>query len=337
MGSHGVRRHLLLALRIAVPLLALAVLAWRLGPEAFRPALAVLAPLPILAALLLGVVAVAANAARWRVVMHGAGLPISRIEAVAEYYRSAALNSVLPGGVAGDVLRAWRQRTGEPQGWRPGAVSVLAERAAGLCLLLVFAAVVLAFEAPPAYPAVIAVAMAAIAWVVCRPSLRRLHRRDRAAVWGWSALALASLFVLTVVAALAVGVDASSGAVASLGMVVLAGTAVPLNLGGWGPREAAGAVAAVMVGVAPAVGVSFAAGFGLLATVSVLPGFVVLGLGRLGRRVTRGTGEVELDADVVVEEEAPRGHPDGVSQPVTTLEPQAGHAVADQQRSGRHQ
>jgi glycosyltransferase 2 family protein len=337
MGSHGVRRHLLLALRIAVPLLALAVLAWRLGPEAFRPALAVLAPLPILAALLLGAVAVAANAARWRVVMHGAGLPISRIEAVAEYYRSAALNSVLPGGVAGDVLRAWRQRTGEPQGWRPGAVSVLAERAAGLCLLLVFAAVVLAFEAPPAYPTVITVAMAAIAWGVCRPSLRRLRRRDRAAVWGWSALALASLFVLTVVAALAIGVDASPGAVASLGMVVLAGTAVPLNLGGWGPREAAGAVAAVMVGVAPAVGVSFAAGFGLLATVSVLPGFVALGLGRLGHRGTRGAGEVELDADVVVEEEAPRGHPERVGQPVTTLEPQAGHAVADQQRGGRHQ
>lgn len=331
------RRHLLLALRIAVPLLALAVLAWRLGPEAFRPALAVLAPLPILAALLLGVVAVAANAARWRVVMHGAGLPISRHEAVAEYYRSAALNSVLPGGVAGDVLRAWRQRTGEPQGWRPGAVSVLAERAAGLCVLLVVAAVVLALEAPPAYPGVIAVTLAAIAWVVCRPSLRRLHGRDRAAVWGWSTLALASLFALTIVAALAIGVDERPGVVASLGMVVLAGTAVPLNLGGWGPREAAGAVAAVMVGVAPAVGVSFAAGFGLLATVSVLPGFVVLGLRRQGRRGTGGAGEVELDADVVVEEETPRGHPEGVSEPVTTLEPQAGHAVADQQRSGRHQ
>lgn len=331
------RRRLLLALRIAIPLLALAVLAWRLGPEAFRPALDVLAPMPILAALLLGVVAVAANAARWRVVMHGAGLPISRLEAVAEYYRSAALNSVLPGGVAGDVLRAWRQRTGEPRGWRPGAVSVLAERAAGLCLLLVVAAVVLGFAAPPAYPAVIAAAMAAIAWAVCRPSLRRLQARERVAVWGWSALALGSLFALTIVAALAIGVDESPGVVASLGMVVLAGTAVPLNLGGWGPREAAGAVAAVMVGVAPATGVSFAAGFGLLATVSVLPGFVVLGLGRLGRGGTRRAGEVELHADVVVEEEAPRGHAEGVSEPVTTLEPQAGHPVANQQRSGRHQ
>lgn len=331
------RRHLLLALRIAVPLLALGVLAWRLGPEAFRPALAVLAPLPILAALLLGVVAVAANAARWRVIMHGAGLPIGRVEAVAEYYRSTALNSVLPGGVAGDVLRAWRQRTGEPQGWRPGAVSVLAERAAGLCLLLGVAAVVLVIVAPPIYPAAIAAAMAAVAWAVCRPSLRRLPVRDRAAVWGWSALALAALLALTLVAALAIGVDENPGAVAALGMALLAGTAVPLNLGGWGPREAAGALAAVMVGVSAEIGVAFAAGFGLLAIVSVLPGFVILGLHRPGRRVALGAAEVELDADVVVEKEAPRGNPKSVGQTVTALEPQAGHAVADQQRSSRHQ
>jgi hypothetical protein len=196
---------------------------------------------------------------------------------------------------------------------------------------------VLVIVAPPIYPAAIAAAMAAVAWAVCRPSLRRLPVRDRAAVWGWSALALAALLALTLVAALAIGVDDNPGVVAALGMALLAGTAIPLNLGGWGPREAAGALAAVMVGVSAEVGVAFAAGFGLLATVSVLPGFVVLGLHRQGRRGTHGAGEVELDADVVIEKEAPRGNPEGVGQTVTALEPQAGHAVADQQRSGRHQ
>lgn len=46
------RRGLLLAVRIGAPLLALAVLVYRFGPEAFRPALLVLSPLPVVAALL---------------------------------------------------------------------------------------------------------------------------------------------------------------------------------------------------------------------------------------------------------------------------------------------
>lgn len=271
-------------LQVVVPVVALTVLAYRLGPDAFRPALAVVSPLPLLSALALGGVAVGAHAARWRVMMRGAGLPIGRADAVAEYYRSSALNTVLPGGVAGDVLRAWRQRTGERQGWRPGAVSVLADRAAGVCVLLTVVAAVMLIEAPAlaAVPAVLAV----VAWSVAWPSLRRLSRRERAAVWGWSVLALTALLGLTVVVAATIGISGRPGAVATLGVALLAGTAVPLNLGGWGPREAAGALAAVLVGVPPAVGVGYAAGYGLLATVSVLPGFLLLGsLARSGRGV----------------------------------------------------
>lgn len=269
-------RHLGRVLQVVVPILALAVLAYRLGPEAFRPALGVLAPLPLLAALALGGVAVAAQSARWRVVMNGAGLPLARTEALAEYYRSTAVNTVLPGGVAGDALRAWRQRTDAPRGWRPGAVSVLADRAAGLCMLLGAAAVVLAPTAPPAVTAV-AVAVAVVAWVVARPALRRLSRRDRAAVWGWSALALAAMVALAGVVAVAIGVVGSTGDVAVVAIAMLAGMAVPLNIGGWGPREAAGALAALLVGMPPASGVALAAGYGLLVTVSALPGFVMLG------------------------------------------------------------
>jgi glycosyltransferase 2 family protein len=265
----------MVALQVVVPVVALSVLAYRLGPDAFRPAFAVVAPVPLLAALVLGGVAVAAHAARWRVVMQGAGLRIGRAEALAEYYRSSALNAVLPGGVGGDVLRAWRQRTDAPQGWRPGAVSVLAERAAGVCVLLCTVSIVMLATAPGL--ATVAAALALVAWAVARPSLRRLRRRDQVAVWVWSGVSVAALLALTAVVAASVGVTARPAAVAFLGVALLAGTAVPLNLGGWGPREAAGALAATMVGVSPAVGVAFAAGYGLLATASVLPGFFMLG------------------------------------------------------------
>jgi glycosyltransferase 2 family protein len=293
-----------LAARVGLPVLALALLWQRLGAQAFRPSLAVVAPLPMLAALVLGGVAVAAQSARWRVLTSGAGMRLGRREALAECYRSSALNTVLPGGVVGDVLRAWRQRTRAPEGWRPAAGSVLADRAAGVCVLLAAAAVVLVAEAPPVAVAA-AVSVACVALAVTWPLLRRLTLRQRAAVWGWSAVALAALVGLSVVVAVSIGVHGSAVAVITLGLGLLAGMAVPLNLGGWGPREAAGALAALLVGAPPAVGVAVAAGYGLLSTVSVLPGFVILAIPGLAGAVRRGPRQVELHAGVLAQDEAP--------------------------------
>jgi uncharacterized membrane protein YbhN (UPF0104 family) len=293
-----------LVARVALPLLVLVLLWQRLGAQAFRPALEVIAPVPVLAALVLGGIAVAAQASRWRVLMISAGIPLVRREALAECYRSSALNTVLPGGVVGDVLRAWRQRTRAPEGWRPAAGSVLADRTAGLCVLLAAAAVVLAAEAQPLIAAAAAVA-AGVALAVTWPLLRRLSLRGRAAVWGWSVVALAALVGLSAVVAASLGVDRGAVAVATLGLALLAGMAVPLNLGGWGPREAAGAFAAVLVGAPAALGVSVAAGYGLLSTVSVLPGFLVLVIPGLPGAARRSPREVELHANVLAQDEAP--------------------------------
>jgi glycosyltransferase 2 family protein len=263
------------AARIAAPVLMLVVLGQRFGAQAFRPALAVFQPVPMLAALVLGGIATAAQAARWRVVMAGAGLRLEPHEALAEYYRAGALNAVLPGGVVGDVVRAWRRRTDTPRGWRVGAHTVIAERACGLCTLLGVATVVLVVVAPLAIAAASG-AIACVAWIIARPALIRLSTREYVAVWGWSVLAVASLVTLTAVAAIASDVPGTTGGILTMGLVVLAGMALPLNIGGWGPREAAGALAAAFLGVPATAGVTVAAGYGLLATVSVLPGFLVL-------------------------------------------------------------
>ncbi len=273
----GIGRRLLPVARILVPVLTLALLAHRFGAQAFRPALAVLSPLPLLTAMVLQAVAVGAQSARWRVVMRSAGLTLGRREALEECYRSSALNTVLPGGVAGDVLRAWRQRTGAPKGWQPGAVSVAVERVAGLCVLLVAVTVVLIVDAQPVYAAASA-AMVFVTWLATRRPLGRLSRRERTAVWAWSVVALAALVVLTEIVAVAIGVSEGPGVLATLGLVMLAGMAVPLSIGGWGLREVAGALAAVLVGAPPAMGVAVAAGYGLLSTVSVLPGFIALAI-----------------------------------------------------------
>jgi uncharacterized membrane protein YbhN (UPF0104 family) len=295
------KRILVLALRIVVPLAILAILAHQFGSDAFRPALEVLAPVPIMAAVALGFVAMAAQAARWRLLMASAGLAITQREATVEYYRACALNAVLPGGVAGDVLRAWRQRTGAAQGWRPVAMAVIADRAIGLCVLMSMAAVVLVADEPGV--AAILTGVAVVSFLIARPSLRRLSRVHRAAVAGWSVIALAAFLGMAMVAADAIGVSAGPRIILTLGLANLAGMAIPLNLGGWGPREAAGAIAATLVGAPAEVGLAVAAGYGLLSTISVLPGF--LALGHLPQARTRGrrTKQVELDAHVITENE----------------------------------
>src|SRR4051812_48301600 len=58
-----VAHRLLPVARVVVPLLLLALLVKRLGAAAFRPALGVLSPLPLVAALVLGGLAIAAQSA----------------------------------------------------------------------------------------------------------------------------------------------------------------------------------------------------------------------------------------------------------------------------------
>jgi uncharacterized membrane protein YbhN (UPF0104 family) len=309
------------------------VLVHRFGAAAFRPALQVLAPGPIALVLILGLIATVAQATRWRALMLASGRPLGRWEAARECYRAAALNTVLPGGVAGDALRAWRQRGRGPAGWRPAAACVLADRATGLCVLCAAGAIAVLGSTPPYVPALMAgVAMSALA--VSAAPLRRLDRRGHASVWVSSIALLAALLAMTVVAATRLNVAAGPAALVTLGVAVLAGMAVPLNLGGWGPREAVGALAAVVIGVPAPTGVAVAAGFGLLSMVAVLPGFVVLLVDRSGlpAAAARGAGgtQVELDTDVLTDDEAPRRGAQRVGHLVAALEPDPGYAVADQ-------
>jgi glycosyltransferase 2 family protein len=73
-----------------------------------------------------------------------------------------------------------------------------------------------------------------------------------------------------------------------LGLVVLLAAAIPLNVGGWGPREGAAAWVFAATEWGAAAGASVATAFGVLTLVAVLPGAVVLLAGRRQPR-PRGT------------------------------------------------
>lgn len=100
------------------------------------------ARLPWLAlALVVSVAQVAVSAWRWRFTAGRIGIPLPFGEAFREYYLATFLNQVLPGGVLGDVSRAWRHgRSGASESRESAARAVLLERASGQMVMLVTAA-----------------------------------------------------------------------------------------------------------------------------------------------------------------------------------------------------
>jgi hypothetical protein len=61
-----------------------------------------------------------------------------------------------------------------------------------------------------------------------------------------------------------------------LALLVLLAMAVPISIGGWGPREGAAAWAFALAGLGAAAGVTTAVIYGVLALVASLPGAIVL-------------------------------------------------------------
>ncbi|GAA4884309.1 lysylphosphatidylglycerol synthase domain-containing protein [Serinicoccus chungangensis] len=283
---------------LTLGLLGLVVARWGLSP--FATAAGALPWWAVVAGLGLGAAGVVFQALRWRLVArhHHISLPVG--PAVARCWQAAFLNSVLPGGVAGDALRAAddssdAQAADGRRALASGFAAVAAERLVGTTVVLVAAAVVLVGPVPPAGVACLAgaVVTAAVAW----RWLRVLPAGDLAAVVvlsvaGWAAFV--GMFVLAVVV---VAPDVDVSLAPGLATVSVAAMSVPATVGGWGTREAAAGWIFTVRGLDMGTGVTVSIGYGILALLSTLPGAVVLALRtvprlrEVGRARTRRRGE----------------------------------------------
>lgn len=171
------------------------------------------------------------------------------------------------------------------------------ERAAGQTVVVVAGLAVVVFR-PELLPrqvliclGIVIVALAVVA-VAMRQRLRHVWAADiRTGVleaWpgvtGWSLLAVAGHLTLFVVAARAAGATAPLSALLPLLVLALLAMGMPLNVGGFGPREGAAAVSFAAAGLGAEQGVTVAVGYGVLGLVSTLPGGAVLALRRMIRR-----------------------------------------------------
>jgi uncharacterized membrane protein YbhN (UPF0104 family) len=303
--------------RLGLPLLRLATAVtvlwflWRqLGAAPFKDGLRAVTWPAVVAAVMLTALTTVCSAWRWRVAAQALGIGIGLPAAVRAYYRSLFLNSVLIGGVLGDVHRA------VTHGRRSGDV-VLGLRAVGwerLCgqviQAVVTVVVLLTLTSPvrPALPYVLAgvagiAGAAGCAALVARHTDRRgwsrLTRAARAvandlrhgilAARVWPQLALSSVLVVAghtatfVIAARVAGSTAPLGELLVLLMVVQTATVIPLGIGGWGLREGVAAWAFAAAGLGAATGITITTLYAVLMLIAVAPGAGLL-LGDAVRR-----------------------------------------------------
>jgi hypothetical protein len=262
----------------------LALVLWRTGTDPFVAGVRSLDVPTLALGAALAVPITVACAWRWCLVARGLGVAVDPATAVASCYRAQFLNTVLPGGVLGDVHR----------GVRHGLRAVVWERTAGQVVQAVIAVALLLLLPSPVRGLVPWLLGALVAGVVVAVLVRAVRDDLWRGVLGraaWPGVAAASTVAVAghlatyVVAARAVGVTASTATLLPLAVLVLVAAGLPTNLAGWGPREGAAAWAFAAAGLGAGQGVATAVAYGGIVAVASLPGAVVLLLGAARRRV----------------------------------------------------
>lgn len=309
--------------RFAISAGLLGGLAWLLDADALVRRLIDLDPFWVVVGLAISLPQMALLALRWRLTAGRLGLDLPFGTALREYYLATFLNQLLPGGVMGDVSRAWRHGRAGPGapphgsaiaspvpasglGLGPAARAVVLERASGQ--LVMAAAAVVALGSLPVAGAVrarvlVIVLGAAAAVVVVAFALERARVASRlaSAVWrdvhaallardvvgaqlATSVLVLGTYVATYLAAARAVGLTTPFAVLLPLVPPVLLSMLIPVTVAGWGIREAAAAGLWSLVGLTAEDGVAASAAYGLLVLATTLPGAAVLVSAARGRR-----------------------------------------------------
>ena len=296
--------------------LILALLVRQLGAGPFLAGLRGLGPGTVLAALAIGAGTTVCSAWRWRVVAGALGVGLPLPAATAAYYRSQFLNSVLPGGVLGDVHRGVRHGLDAGDLGR-GLRAVVWDRAAGQVVQAALTIVVLLALPSPvhaALPLVVPPCLAVLGVVLLAGrvlarrgsgpmgrfarmiagEMRALLRRTT-----WPTVLVSSVLVVGgylgtfLLAAHAAGVPGPALRWLPPAFVVLLASSIPFSVAGWGPREGVSVWVFAAAGFGAGTGAAAATAFGVLTLVSTLPGVAVLVADRRRRpRLPSGRPEV---------------------------------------------
>lgn len=270
--------------------LCLAALLWWTDPRLVLTRLSGADPIWVTFAFLAITCATLSMARRWQIAARAFGLDLRYTLALREYYLAQLINTVLPGGVAGDVTRAIRARAAAdlPR----AAQSVMAERLLGqIAMFCVLGAGIVVTLVPPAGPqwgvfwwgvpglvfaAGVVLCALARSHTAMGSFLRktlRLHSAGEIIFHG----AMTSCALIFALYACARAIDVVIPPVGwTLLPLILCAMLIPLSIGGWGWREGAAAALFPLIGLPASAGVATGIAYGIVLVIAVLPAVFIL-------------------------------------------------------------
>ena len=237
--------------------------------------------------------------ARFQTIVAALGPPIAAWTSIEVSFIGVLFNQALPSAIGGDAIRAWRLRSdGRP--WRVAVNAVLLDRAGGVVVLAVLAAVAVTIESTEVFAplrlalwAVAAAGVAALGFIAVADRLtlvpgavqrllatsglptsarRVLAPRIAPSTTALSAAShlLAALAVYWLAAAL--GLEVAVGTLLTAALCMLLATMIPLSYAGWGIREAGAVWLLARAGIATESALAISVLFGAALLVAALPG-----------------------------------------------------------------
>ena len=232
---------------------------------------------------------------RWSYTARKLGIDLPFRTAVREYYLGVLINQILPGGIAGDVSRAWRlARSSAPTGRAVRAVVL--ERASAQVVMTTVALTSLLFlpmGSGLARALTAGIGLLAVGGIL----LFGLRRATPTSITGqtWldmrraffngkalpvqllTAISVVGLYlILYLITSRAVGVTTPMPQLLPLVAPVLMAMLIPFTVAGWGVREGVAAMLWSLAGLTPEEGVAISVAYGLLVLVSTIPGVPIL-------------------------------------------------------------
>lgn len=300
--------------RWCVTLLLLGIVFVFVDIDRLAQRLAMVPPTIVLAVLVVSLIQIALSAWRWRYTANRLGVAMGFGFAFREYYLAGFLNQVLPGGVMGDVNRAWRHSRSAKRLQQLAIVhAVVLERLSGQLVLVPVVLIAVSglwwtgqlnsqfsdagvslnlvgyWLILPAL-AVLGVLLVSMTGFGARfrRYVRRLRGDVRRAFLGWrNALVQVGTSVLVFLTYMAVFVLMATGmglladgtpwlVLVALCPLLLLAMVVPVTVSGWGVREGVAAILWPLAGLPAEQGVALSVGYGAAVFLVSLPGALAL-------------------------------------------------------------
>jgi len=285
---------------------SLLVILWQISDgDAVLDRLAHADPVWVTAGFVCATAAMGAAAMRWRYTARCVGAMITVERSIKEFYLAGLLNQVLPGGILGDALRAWRhgkrvehERGGMGMAIRAVVIERMANQMAIAACMLVSLVLWMwmpgAFSNPRIWVPLVGAAAIVAALLVTIAALARRHRggrierflidsreallrpRTMLSQLGLGFMVTGSCVAMFYCAARAVHAPLSLFHLLALVPGALFAMSIPISIGGWGLREASAVALWTMAGLPPEHAMASSVLYGILSLLGALPGAVVL-------------------------------------------------------------